>query len=150
MRKILYLFLFVIGVLFIGGCIGYLSVPTAWYQELNKPAFTPPNWLFAPVWSILYIIIGYVGWRVFIDKPNDLLQRLWLGQLLLNFAWSPLFFGLHQVFLAFIICAAMLILTLIFILKSWQSDKFSALLFIPYIIWLSLATALNGGILILN
>ncbi|UXM93924.1 tryptophan-rich sensory protein [Bartonella sp. HY329] len=150
MHKSLYAVLFIVAIFIIGGAIGYNFAPTSWYQELNKPFFTPPNWLFAPVWSILYIIIGFVGWRIFIDRPNDLLKTMWSAQLVINFAWTPLFFGLHQTVIALFACIIMLLLAIMIILKAWNSDKLVAILFIPYALWLALAAALNAGVVLLN
>lgn len=150
MRKSLYAVLFIVAIFIIGGAIGYKFAPTSWYQELNKPFFTPPNWLFAPVWSILYIIIGFVGWRIFIDRPNDLLKTMWSAQLVINFAWTPLFFGLHQTVIALLSCLIMLLLVVMIVLKAWNSDKLVSVLFIPYAFWLALAAALNIGVVVLN
>lgn len=150
MQKWLSLIGFIAGVVVVGGLIGYTSAPAEWYQTLHKPFFTPPNYAFAPIWTVLYIIIGFVGWRVFVQKPNPELIKFWCVQMLLNFIWSPVFFGWQMVGSAMIICLAILFTTVGFIFKSWKADQLSAILFIPYLVWLILACSLNIGVFILN
>ncbi len=96
---------FTIAVVAIGVMIGLLNLPGEWYAGLNKPWFNPPNWLFGPVWTILYALIGFAGWRTW---PDPSLRTVWLIQMLLNFAWSPLFFGAHHVGAALAVILALL------------------------------------------
>src|SRR5215203_2375160 len=79
-----------------GLAIGSVTVPGEWYAGLAKPAFNPPNWLFAPVWTVLYVLIAFAGWRTFEHNRGGGVMRLWWAQLVLNFLWSPTFFGGHQ------------------------------------------------------
>lgn len=147
--------LFVIPVVLAGWVIGWLNIPGPWYESLAKPAFNPPNWLFGPVWTVLYVIIGFVGWRVF-DRTadrisgNGRLRTLWGLQLLLNYAWSPAFFGLENTGLALVVIALLLATIIVFILQALPRDRLSAVLFIPYLAWVSFAALLNFAIWRLN
>jgi translocator protein len=138
-------------VVVIGGglLIGFVTRPDAWYAGLAKPPFNPPNWIFAPVWTLLYVLIAIAGARTF-ARGLDLAFGLWVAQLALNFAWSPAFFGLHRPGLALAIVAALLAVILAFIVQRWQVDNVSALLFVPYACWVAFATLLNASIVRLN
>ncbi|MGO4619271.1 TspO/MBR family protein [Ensifer sp. 2YAB10] len=148
-RTIVYI-VFVAAVLGLGLLIGYNNIPGEWYQSLAKPAFNPPNWVFAPVWSILYVIIGIVGARMFLDHRRTAAMRLWLAQMILNFLWSPLFFGMQDISSALIVIIALLIAVAGFAIASWRQDRISALLFLPYLAWVAFATVLNSAILLMN
>lgn len=138
---------FIIGVVVIGGGIGVSTLPGAWYVGLQKPGFTPPNWLFGPMWTTLYVLIGWVGARKWLYGGA---ARLWWAQMALNFLWSPVFFGAQQPFAALLVIVAMWAVIAGFILREWRNDRLSAVLFLPYLAWVSLATALNAAIVILN
>lgn len=133
-----------------GSLIGYLSIPGPWYEGLNKPPFNPPNWIFGPVWTALYVLVGIAGARVFIRERNNWLPKLWFIQMALNFAWSPVFFILHRADLALIVLTALLFAILAFMALAWTRDRPSALLFIPYAAWVCFAGLLNGAIWWLN
>ncbi|UDF31160.1 UNVERIFIED_ORG: tryptophan-rich sensory protein [Roseateles sp. XES5] len=141
---------FIILVLGIGLLIGASNVPDDWYQSLAKPSFNPPNWVFAPVWSLLYIVIGVVGARTWLSLRRSMAMRLWFAQMLLNFAWSPVFFGLRDPTSAMVIILGLLVSVAGFIAVSWRQDRTAALLFLPYLAWVAFASALNGAILALN
>jgi len=144
------LILFVILTVAAGSLIGYSSIPGPWYQGLLKPSFNPPNWIFGPVWTALYVLIGIVGARVFIRERGNWLPKLWFLQMALNFVWSPVFFALHRPDLALVVLIAMLLAILAFITIAWNRDRPSALLFLPYAAWVSFAGCLNGAIWWLN
>jgi tryptophan-rich sensory protein len=141
---------FIILVLGGGLLIGANNVPGEWYQSLAKPPFNPPNWVFAPVWSILYVIIGIVGARTWISNRRSSAMRLWFAQMVFNFAWSPAFFGLQDPMSALIIILGLLVCVVAFMIVSWRQDRVAALLFVPYLAWVAFATALNAAILALN
>ena len=142
---------FIILVLGGGLLIGANNIPGDWYQSLAKPSFNPPNWVFAPVWSILYVIIGVVGARTWLPPlRRSMAMRLWFAQLVFNFARSPAFFGLQDPTSAMIIILGLLVAVASFILASWRQDRTAALLFLPYLTWVGFATALNAAILVLN
>lgn len=150
MRKWGSLAAFILIVLTIGMIIGVYFTPGVWYQSLEKPWFTPPNAIFAPVWITLYIIIAVVGWRTWQNDGRGALRGLWLAQMVLNFIWTPLFFGAHLTVIGFVVLLAVLVCVVAFIIRAWQPDRLSALLFMPYMLWLMIAAALNIGIIILN
>lgn len=139
-------------VLVVGGglLIGVLNRPDDWYLSLAKPGFAPPNWIFAPVWTTLYVLIAFAGARSFIDHRRSAAMRLWWAALLLNFAWSPLFFGLHEPALAMIVIIGLIVAILLFIAFSWRADRTAAILFLPYLAWTSFASVLNAAIVALN
>lgn len=139
-------------VLVIGGglLIGWLTAPGEWYRALAKPAFNPPDWLFAPAWTLFYLLIALAGWRIWRMESGKWLMRLWWAQLLLNFLWSPTFFAAHEIGLALVIVLLLLAAIVAFILSCWRRDRVAALLFLPYAAWVTFASALNASILALN
>jgi benzodiazapine receptor len=142
--------IFVAIVLGIGITIGLYNLPGEWYQSLTKPPFNPPNWVFGPAWSILYILIGIAGARTWLREPGATGMLLWFGQMVLNYLWSPFFFGLQQPEAALAIIVVMLVLILAFIGNRWPRDRLAALLFVPYAAWVAFATVLNASIVYLN
>jgi len=133
-----------------GSAIGVSTLPGDWYAGLIKPSFNPPNWIFGPVWSVLYIAIAVAGWRSWQRDRTGPAMKVWGVQLLANFAWSPVFFVAHRIDLAFGIILLLLVTIAAFIFLSWRRDRWSALLFAPYAAWVGFASALNGAILFLN
>ncbi|RFC66735.1 MULTISPECIES: TspO/MBR family protein [Mesorhizobium] len=142
--------LVVASVICIGSIIGVINTPDAWYQALNKPSFNPPPWIFAPVWTSLYVLIGIAGWRSIFVKNDRLLTSLWFIQMVLNFAWSPAFFGLKAPFAALIIILALACTTALYVLYAWKRDRPASLMFVPYILWVAFASVLNAAIVWLN
>lgn len=138
--------------LVVGGglLIGFFTAPGPWYEALAKPPFNPPNWLFGPVWTILYVLIAVAGWRIWRHPSAGNAMKLWWLQLLLNFLWSPVFFGMEQVRLALVVILALLVVILAFIAVAWARDRVSAVLFVPYAAWVAFASLLNASILALN
>lgn len=138
----------------LGMLSGYISHAgdTSWYQSLLKPTFNPPSWIFSPVWTILYLMLGIVGVRLWnLRKTHPQAFNLFVIQMLLNYAWSPAFFYLHNINLAFIIllCLWVSTLTLIIQLKKIKQSRIIQLL-IPYFGWISFALLLNFKIMQLN
>ena len=125
--------------------IGTVTRPDGWYAALAKPSFNPPNWVFAPVWTLLYVMIAIAGVRTFEGVPRRGFG-LWLGQMALNFAWTPVFFGLHRAGLALAIILGLLITILVFVATRWREDRTAALLFVPYAAWVAFASVLNAAI----
>jgi tryptophan-rich sensory protein len=121
------------------------SIPT-WYAQLNKPAWNPPNWLFGPVWTVLYIMMGVAAWLVWREHgfPGASTALTLFGvQLLLNFAWTPLFFGLHWMGIAFAEIILLWLAILATILAFRKLNVVAAWLMVPYLLWVSFAAALN-------
>lgn len=144
------LVLFVLLVVGGGSAIGVSTLPGDWYAGLTKPSFNPPNWIFGPVWSVLYVAIAVAGWRSWQRDRSGPAMKVWGVQMLVNFAWSPVFFAAHRIDLAFGIILLLLLTIAAFILLSWRRDRWSAVLFVPYAAWVGFASALNGAILLLN
>jgi translocator protein len=144
------LFLFLLFVVGGGLAIGYVTAPGDWYAQLAKPAFTPPGWLIAPVWTLLYIFIAVAGWRVWRHDRAGAPIKLWWVQLALNFAWSPVFFSAHRIGIALAIILLLLLNIFAFAVASWRIDRIAAWLFVPYAAWVAFASMLNASILILN
>ena len=130
--------------------VGALFGPGAWYQALAKPSFNPPNWLFAPVWTVLYIMIAIAGARAWRSGADATTMLLWGLQLALNATWTWLFFGLKRPDLALIDIAALVLVIAAFALRSRRYDGVCALLFVPYLAWVTFASALNFAIWRLN
>jgi translocator protein len=123
--------------------------PGAWHAALEKPAWNPPNWVFGPVWTLLYVLIAIAGWLAWRARQR-LLVALWGVQLLLNALWSWLFFGLHLPFVALADIVLLLATIIAFIVVAWRRRRAAALLFLPYAAWVGFATALNAAIAVLN
>ncbi len=139
-------FVFVLGC---GIAIGFACPPGEWYARLKKPSFNPPNWAFAPAWTILYVLIAIAGWRTWEDGENSAFT-VWLAQLGVNYGWSPTFFRAHRGGLALALILILLALILAFIGLQWNVDRSAALLFIPYAAWVAYASTLNAMLLRLN
>jgi tryptophan-rich sensory protein len=131
---------------------GALFSPGDWYAALDKPAWTPPNWLFGPVWTTLYIAMAVAGWLVWRRSDGRFNPALgfWMGQLLLNGLWSWLFFGLHRPDLALADISGLLILIVLFIYTARRYSTVAAWLFTPYALWVGFAAALNFALWRLN
>ena len=143
-----------VGLCFLTAWIGSRFSPgSEWYQQLQKPSWTPPGYVFGPVWSLLYLSMGVAAWLVwkrfgFAGAPLAL--TFFIVQLVLNGMWSWMFFGLHRPGLAFaeiIVLWCAIIATMI---SFWQKRADAGLLFLPYAAWVSFATILNGAIWRLN
>jgi benzodiazapine receptor len=129
---------------------GILFKPGQWYQSLRKPRWTPPNWLFGPVWSVLYIMIAVAGWMIWNAAPTSAAMWFWGLQLVVNATWSGVFFGMRRMDLAFYDIGLLWILVAAFILTSAGISTVAALLFVPYLIWVSIAGALNWTVWRMN
>jgi benzodiazapine receptor len=129
------------------------AIPT-WYASLNKPSFSPPNWIFGPVWTLLYALMGvaaYLIWQRGIEKPAVRSALLIFSfQLILNFLWSFFFFKLQSPLYALIEILFLWVLILATIIRFYQLDKKAGLILVPYLLWVSFATFLNFYIVKLN
>jgi translocator protein len=138
-----------------GGVSGIATASSIsnWFLALNKPVFNPPSFLFDPVWTMLYILMGvslFLIWRSPKGKKRKNALMIFSIQLLLNFAWSFLFFYFRQIGFALLEIIVLWVLILIMIILFHRVSKTAAWLQIPYILWVSFASALNAGIWILN
>ena len=125
-----------------------------WYPTLNKPSFNPPNWLFAPVWTSLYILIGIAAYLIWV-KRNQITHfprtvAIYLIQLILNLAWSFIFFYLHEIGFALAEIILLLIIIIVNAITFYKIDRWAGFLFIPYILWVSFASFLTYNIFMLN
>ena len=129
-----------------------VSEIASWYATLQKPFFSPPNYLFGPVWTILYILMGISLYLVWVAKKKgkEKAMQLFLIQLALNFFWSIIFFGLHSPEVAFVEIIAMWIFIYLTIKAFSGISKTAAYLLYPYLAWVSFATILNLSIVLLN
>lgn len=156
MSKILIYCLF-IGLVVAAGTLSGLSsgpgtsnAPFDWYLSLEKPFFNPPAWIFGPVWTLLYVMIGVAGARIWQRAPKSAAMQLWFAQMAFNLMWSPAFFGLQNPELALAVIAGMLVTIIAFMVKAKPIDGISTLLFVPYLAWVSFASVLNLSIAWLN
>lgn len=142
---------------FVAGGIGSRatlpSIPT-WYAALNKPWFTPPNWVFGPAWTILYILMAYAFWRVLtLDRPladKRAAIVVFLVQLFFNALWSVVFFGMRSPYGGLFVVAAMWLSIAANIYVFGRLDRVAAWLLVPYLAWVTFAAALNVGVWLLN
>jgi benzodiazapine receptor len=145
--RILVLFLLV--VVGVGLAIGLAIQPGTWYAALRKPSFNPPNWIFGPAWTVLYVLIAIAGWRTWrLEGHSSLPMRIWMGQMLLNWIWTPLFFGAHQMAAGLVVILVLLLAILLFIVTT--RDTIARLCFVPYALWVGFASVLNASLLWLN
>ncbi len=122
-----------------------------WYAGLVHPSFAPPNWVFAPVWTTLYVLMAIAAWRVWrIAGTKSPEMAAYVLQLIFNFAWSAIFFAGHQIGLALIELCVLLALILTTTILFWRRDRLAGWLFLPYLAWTSFATALNYAFWSLN
>jgi tryptophan-rich sensory protein len=127
--------------------------PDAWYQELFKPAWNPPAWIFGPVWSLLYGMMAFAAWQVW--RLGGWRQqwrplRMFVLQWVLNAAWSPLFFGLHRPGVALVEILALWLAVTLTIRAFWRVRRTAALLMVPYWAWVGFATGLNAALWWMN
>ncbi len=153
MKKSIKLILCILLPLLVGGVSGYFtsqSIPNR-YLYLNKPSFNPPNYLFGPVWTLQYILMG-ISFYLVINKPNVnwLLVGVFITQLILNFFWSFIFFNAHNLGLALVEIIILWASILAMIILFYKTNKWAAILNIPYLLWVSFATLLNYSIYSLN
>jgi len=140
-------------VTFAASAVGAFVRPDAWYEALTKPALTPPNWVFGPVWFTLYALMAIAAWRVW--RKSNLHAARWplgffVAQLACNALWSILFFGWHRPDLAFFDIIALWLAIAMTLRLFWQQDRLAGSLLIPYLLWVSFASYLNFAIWRLN
>ena len=155
-KNILWLFFFISLCLIFGNGLGgyftFISVET-WYQTLNKPSFNPPDWVFGPVWTTLYILMGISVWLVWKRKPSadrTIGIRIFWVQLFFNILWTYIFFGIQKIGLSFLEIIFLIFLIFSNIIYFLKIDKIAGYLLIPYLIWVLYASILTYNIWILN
>ena len=151
MSQTIFSLLIFLAISFGAASFGALFTPGEWYAALSKPVWTPPNWIFGPVWTVLYVLIGISAWLVWRTQPRlGVALGLWGAQLGLNTIWSWLFFGLERPALAAIDVAVLLIAIIATAYEFARVSRPAALLLLPYALWIAYATALNIAIWRLN
>ena len=152
-NKFLSLILFLIitfSASFIGGLVS-ISFKEPWYSGLIKSSYNPPDWIFAPVWTTLYLMMTMAIWFFWHNKKRDInTVYIYFIHIVFNTTWSIVFFGLHQVFLAFIVLIILIFLIIILIIRFRRVTFVSYYLMIPYLLWCLYALFLNYNLLILN
>lgn len=141
--------------LLVGGIAGFITATNVkeWYPALNKPFFTPPNALFAPVWTLLYLLMGISLYLILRSPASPARRRaivIFLTQLFFNFWWSFIFFSFHQVGIALVVIVSLLISIVLMIRTFYKVSSTAANLQWPYLAWVGFATALNAAIWWLN
>lgn len=135
---------------FAAGSTGGLFPPGLWYERLNKPSWTPPNWFFPVAWTTLYLCMAAAGARAAISPDNGLAMALWALQIALNGLWTPVFFGLRNMRLGLIVLMALWASVAASMAALWMVDWVAGLLFVPYLVWVTVAGALNLSVIRLN
>jgi len=152
-KKFVYLGLFIFLSFFMSWWGGYISryYKEPWYSDLIKPSFSPPDWIFAPVWITLYLFMGFAVWLIWLNpKKTQKIFTIYFTHLFINASWSIAFFALHQV-LASLLVIALIIIFVIWLIKLYYPiNKISVMLMLPYIVWLGFAFSLNYAIFVLN
>lgn len=126
---------------------GVIFKPGSWYESLQKPRFTPPNWAFPVAWTIIYLLLAWAGYRLTLLPDSQTALALWAAQIALNTLWTPVFFGAHRIVAGMVILAALWLTVATLIVVAMPVDLITGLILFPYLIWLSVAAALNFSIL---
>ena len=154
MTKNKYLSLFIILLItFLASAIGGFTTTSfkePWYSQIILPSFNPPSWVFAPVWTLLYVIMSIAIWKIWINSFDLKLLKLYFLHLFFNGTWSIVFFGFHQIGLALVNLIIIIIFIIMLMKKYLARDRLSFYLMIPYFLWSSYALILNSSIFLLN
>ena len=140
------LYFFLIATLGVGAVASLFTSPAipTWYASLNRPAFTPPNWVFAPAWTALYILMAFAAWRVWKKTGlRSLEMAVFALQLAMNLGWSVLFFGLHRIDAALVEIVILDLAILVTLMLFVRRDRLAGLLLAPYLAWTLFATLLT-------
>ena len=151
-NKFISLFLFLIVTFtasFTGGILT-IKFKDPWYSLLNKPFFNPPDWIFAPVWTILYFLMALAIWNIWIKSNKLNLVYLYFIHLIFNTTWSIVFFAFHKILISFVVLIILILLIILLITRFYKVNILSFYLMIPYLLWSSYALFLNFSLLILN
>lgn len=143
----LVIYLAACGLVALLGSLATIDSVEGWYRDADKPWFTPPDALFGPVWSVLYLAMAVAAWLAW---RRGAPTTIWWVQLALNLAWTPVFFGLEQLWLGLVVIVALdlAVIATIVVFRRWS--RTAALLLVPYLAWIGFATLLNASIAVLN
>lgn len=141
---------------FAAAALGALATQTSvdsWYQTLRKPDWNPPSWIFGPVWTLLYVLMAVATWRAWLVGDTPTARRtvsLYSAQLTLNALWSILFFGMRRPGAALVEIVVLWALLVFILMRYWRIDRLAALLWTPYVAWVTFAAVLNATIWSIN
>ncbi|MBY6122265.1 tryptophan-rich sensory protein [Mameliella alba] len=141
------LFLIFLLACFAAGATGGMFPPGDWYRSLDKPRWTPPDWVFPVAWTTLYLLMAFAGARVALAPDNGLALAFWALQIALNTLWTPVFFGLRRMRAGLVVLSALWLAVAAGLVALWQVDAWGGLAFVPYLCWVSVAWALNLSVL---
>lgn len=126
---------------------GIIFKPGAWYQSLQKPRFTPPNWLFPIAWTTIYLLLAWAGYRLTLLPGSETVLALWAAQIALNTLWTPVFFGANHIVAGMVILVVLWLVVAAMVVLALQLDVITGLILFPYLVWLCVAAALNFSIM---
>jgi translocator protein len=126
---------------------GFFFKPGSWYESLQKPGFTPPNWMFPLAWTTIYLLLAWAGYRLAQLPGSQTVLALWATQIALNTLWTPVFFGAHRIAAGMVILALLWAVVAVMVVMAVQLDVVTGLILFPYLAWLCVAAALNFSIL---
>lgn len=135
---------------FAAGSTGALFPTGDWYAKLQKPRWTPPNWLFPVAWTSLYLLMSFAGARVASIEGAEIALALWALQIVLNTLWTPVFFGLHRMRAGMVVLIALWISVAALCAVMFSFDWIAGLAIVPYVVWVTVAGALNASMIRLN
>ena len=152
-NKFVYLTLFLFLSYFMSWWGGYITdyFKEPWYSTIIKPSFNPPDWVFAPIWISLYLLIGYASWLMWASRNNtQKILNIYFIHLIFNASWTVAFFAFHQILVSLIIVGLIIFFVVWLIKLYYPINKISAYLMLPYLSWLCFAFVLNYSIFTLN
>jgi tryptophan-rich sensory protein len=126
---------------------GMIFKPGAWYETLTKPRFTPPNWAFPVAWATIYLLLAWAGYRLTLLADSQTALALWAAQIALNTLWTPVFFGANRLVASMAIIVILWLVVASMVFLALRLDIITGLILFPYLVWLSVAAALNFSIL---
>jgi len=129
------------------GATGVIFKPGAWYEGLQKPKFTPPNWAFPVAWTTIYLLLAWAGYRLTLLPDSQTVLALWAAQIALNTLWTPVFFGAHRLLAGMVIIALLWVVVAVMVWLAMRLDLITGLILFPYLAWLTVAAGLNFSIL---
>ena len=129
---------------------GAMLQPGAWYEGMNKPVWVPPKWAFPVVWTSLYLLMSYAAMRVALSASHPQALAFWALQIALNTLWTPVFFGLHRMRAAMVVMVFLWLAVAATTVAFFQADLVAGWLFVPYLVWVTIAGALNLSVIRLN
>ncbi len=132
------------------GMTGGLFPPGPWYRQLRKPVWTPPDWVFPVTWTVLYLCMATAGARAAMAPDNGIAMACWAMQIAFNGLWTPVFFGLRNIRLGMVVVGMLWLTVLGATVALWQVDWIAGALFVPYLVWVTIAASLNAAVWRLN